>query len=68
VAVLYCAIPHFATALAQRDDVQWAGRPLVLVGPEDRVFDFSAEAEGCGLAAGMTVQAAQARCPTAHLL
>jgi protein ImuB len=67
LAVLYCTIPHFAAALAQRDHAPGSGRPLILVGPEERVLDFSAEAEGCGLAAGMTARAAQARCPAAHL-
>jgi nucleotidyltransferase/DNA polymerase involved in DNA repair len=68
VSVLYCTIPYFAAALAQRDDPDLAGRPLILVGPEGRVFDTSAEAAASGVAAGMTARAAEVRCPAARLL
>ena len=67
MSVIYCTIPHFAAALARRDHPEWAGRPLVLVGPEDRVFGVSAEAAACGVTAGMTSRMAQVRCPEAHL-
>jgi nucleotidyltransferase/DNA polymerase involved in DNA repair len=65
---LYCAIPHFAAALARRDDPGLEGRPVVLIGPDGRVLDVSAEAVACGVAAGLTARAAQIRCPEAHLL
>ena len=68
MSVLYCTIPHFAVALAQRDDPDLKGRPLVLVDPEGRVFDASAEAAAGGVAAGMTVRAAEVRCPEARLV
>jgi protein ImuB len=68
VSVLYCTIPHFAVALAQRDDPALTDRPLVLVGPEGRVFDASAEAAVGGVAAGMTARAAEVRCPEARLV
>jgi nucleotidyltransferase/DNA polymerase involved in DNA repair len=68
MSVLYCTIPHFAAALAQRDNADLETRPLVLVGPEGRVLGFSAEAAACGLAAGMTARMAEIRCPEAHLL
>jgi protein ImuB len=42
--------------------------PLVLIGPEGRVFDASTEAEACGVARGMTPRAAEVRCPEARLL
>ena len=67
MSVLYCTIPHFAVALAQRDHPEWEGGPLVLVGPEDRVFGVSAEAAACGVVAGMTARMAQVRCSEAHL-
>lgn len=68
MSILYCAIPHFATALAQRDDPHLEGRPLVLIDPGGRVFDASVEAAACGVVAGMTANAAEVRCPEAHLL
>jgi len=68
MSVLYCTIPHFAAALARRDDPGLGGRPLVLIGPEGRVFGVSAEAAACDVIAGLTVRAAEARCPEAHLL
>jgi protein ImuB len=68
LSVLYCAVPHFAAALVRRDDPDLAGRPLVLVGPEQRVFGVSAEAAAGGVAAGMTARAAEVRCPEARLV
>jgi nucleotidyltransferase/DNA polymerase involved in DNA repair len=68
VSVLYCAIPHFAAVLARRDREELSSRPLILIGPEDRVFDLSPEVETCGVAIGMTARAAEVRCPGACLL
>jgi len=67
MSVLYCTIPHFAVALARRDHPERENDPLVLVGPEDRVFGVSAEAAACGVVAGMTARTAQVRCSEAHL-
>lgn len=68
MTVLYCTIPHFAAALAQRDNSELVGEPLALIGPEDRVFGVSAESAACGVGAGMTAKTAQIRCPEAQLL
>jgi nucleotidyltransferase/DNA polymerase involved in DNA repair len=68
MSVLYCAIPQFAVAVACRDDPQRVGGPLVLVGPEERVFGVSAGAAACGVVVGMTARMAQVRCPEARLL
>jgi nucleotidyltransferase/DNA polymerase involved in DNA repair len=68
VSILYCAIPHFAAALARRDDPSLAERPLVLIGPGGRVLGASAEATACGVATGLTARAAEVRCPEAQLL
>ncbi len=68
MSVLYCTIPHFAAALARRDHPEETGKPLVLVGPEERVFGVSAEAAACGVVVGMTARMAQVRCPEARLL
>jgi DNA polymerase-4 len=68
MSVLYCTIPHFAAALMRRDDPGLGGRPLVLIGPEGRVFGVSAEAAACGVIVGLTARTAEVRCPEAHLL
>jgi nucleotidyltransferase/DNA polymerase involved in DNA repair len=63
MSVLYCTVPHFAAALARRDNPDLQNHPLVLVGPEQRVLDVSAEAAACGVAIGMTARVAEIRCP-----
>ena len=68
MSVLYCTIPYFAAALARRDDPGLEGRPLVLIGPERRVFGVSVEAAADGVGAGMTARVAEVHCPEAHLL
>ncbi len=66
--VLYCTIPYFAAALLQRDHAELVGLPLVLVGPEERVFGLTAQAAARGVVPGMAARTAQIRCPEAHLV
>jgi protein ImuB len=68
VPVLYCTIPYFPAALLQREHTELVGLPLVLVGPEERVFGLSAQAAARGVVPGMAARTAQIRCPEAHLL
>jgi DNA polymerase-4 len=68
MSILYCSIPHFAAALTQRDDPSLQHQPLVLIGPDERVFAVSAEAAACAITPGLTPQAAEARCPQARLV
>ncbi len=68
MSVLYCAIPHFAAALARRDDPGLGKVPLILVGPEKRVFGVSAEAADSGVSVGMAARVAEVHCPEARLL
>ena len=68
MSILYCAVPHFAAALARRENPDLKEHPLVLVGPEGRVFGVSVEAAICGIVAGMTTRAAEVCCPEAVLL
>lgn len=68
MSILYCAVPYFAVALARRDNPDLKEHPLVLVGPEGRVFGVSAEAAACGVGVGLTARAAETRCPEARLL
>jgi len=68
MSILYCRIPDFAVALARRDTPQLGLQPLVLIGPDKRVFAASATAAACGVVAGQTARAAEVRCPEAQLL
>jgi nucleotidyltransferase/DNA polymerase involved in DNA repair len=68
MSVLYCTIPHFPAALARRKYPDLGDRPLVLVGPEGRVWGTSAEAAADRVVAGMTARMAEIRCPEARLL
>jgi nucleotidyltransferase/DNA polymerase involved in DNA repair len=68
MSILYCAIPHFAAALARRDRALPAERPLVLIDPDDRVLDASAEAASVGVMPGLPAQTARVRCPEAALI
>jgi DNA polymerase-4 len=68
MSVLYCTIPHFVAALARRDNPELEATPLVLIGPEGRVFGTSAEAQACGVVAGLPPRAAEVRCPEARLV
>lgn len=67
MSILYCAIPHFAVALARRDHPELADSPLIVLDPEDRVFDVSPEGAQRGVMPGLTVRMAQIRCPEARL-
>jgi protein ImuB len=68
MSILYCRIPDFATALAQRNKPELGLRPLVLIGPDRRVFAASVKAVACGVVVGQTTQVAEVRCPEARLL
>ena len=68
MSVCYCTIPHFAAALARRDDPDLQDDPLALIGPERQVVGVSARAAACGVIVGMTSRAAEIRCPAARLV
>ncbi len=68
MSILYCRIPDFATVLARRDSPKLGTGPLILIGPDRRVFAASAEAAACGIVVGQTTQVAEVRCPEAQLL
>lgn len=63
MSVLCCRIPHFLIALACRRQSAWAGRPLALVGSDDRLWAVSPEAQRCGVQVQMRPQQAQIYCP-----
>jgi protein ImuB len=68
MSILYCRIPDFAITLARRAKPQLGSRPLVLIGPDRRVFATSAKAAACGIVIGQTSRVAEVRCPEAQLL
>ena len=68
MSIIYCSIPHFAVALARRDNPSFHDRPLVLIGEDRHVFAVSAEAATHGIVAGLPVRTAEVRCPQALLL
>jgi protein ImuB len=68
MSVLYCTIPHFVAALAQRDAPDLTGSPLVLIDSDGRVFGVSAEAAACGIVVGMAAKIAEMRCPEVSLV
>jgi protein ImuB len=63
MSVLCCRIPHFLTVLACRRQPAWTGRPLALVGPDDRIWAVSPAAQQDGVQAQMRPQQAQVYCP-----
>jgi nucleotidyltransferase/DNA polymerase involved in DNA repair len=68
MSILYCNIPHLPVALARQTQPALIDQPLVLLGPEARVLDASAEAAARGVSAGLTAHVARVRCPEACLL
>lgn len=64
-------IEHFAAAVAERQQPELAGSPLVIGGyPHERkpVYDFSPAAALCGVEKGMPLREASQRCPQATFL
>jgi nucleotidyltransferase/DNA polymerase involved in DNA repair len=68
MSILYCTVPHFAAALARRDEPTLSDKPLVLIDPERRVFGTSLEAQAHGIVPGITARVAEIRCPEAALI
>lgn len=52
----------------QRDNPSLQCQPLVLIGPDERVFATSAEASACSITPGLAPRTAEARCPQARLV
>lgn len=63
MSVLCCRIPNFLVALACRRQPTWAGRPLALLGPDERLWAVSPEARRYGVQMQMRPQQAQLYCP-----
>ena len=63
MSVLCCQTPEFLLKLALRAQPGFAGRPLALLGPEDRLWAASPQAQQCGVQPAMRPQAARLVCP-----
>ena len=65
--VLCCQVADFLIKLAYLRAPTLIGRPLALLGPDERVCATSPEAEASGVHKGMTPRQAQMRCPDVTL-
>lgn len=63
MSVLCCCIPDLLITLACRHAPGWAGRPLALLGPDERVWAASPVAAHSGVQPQMRAQQAQIACP-----
>lgn len=63
MSVWCCRVPNYLIGLEQRHHPELAGRPLVLLDPDEHVLDVSPEARSSGVYAGMTPRQALTRCP-----
>jgi protein ImuB len=63
MSVLCCRIPDFLVTLAVRRTPALAGRPLALLGGDERLWAASPVAQEEGVAPGMAARQARALCP-----
>lgn len=63
MSVVCCRVPDFLIGLAQRQEPKWMGRPLALLGADERISAISPEARLSGIALQMSARQAQMRCP-----
>ncbi len=63
MSVLCCRVPNFLMGLAYRHQPKLIGRPLALLGPDERVWAVAPEARLSGVCVQMHARQAQMRCP-----
>lgn len=63
MSVLCCRVPHLLITLACRRTPALAGRPLALLGPDERVWAASPAALRLGVGVQLRAQQARALCP-----
>lgn len=63
MSVLCCRVPHLLIALACRRAPELADRPLALLGPDERVWAASPEAQRGGVGVQMRAREAAIACP-----
>jgi protein ImuB len=59
--------PEFLYALAAQRRDDWRDLPVLLLGPDTRVWAASPVAQASGVTPGLALRLARARCPDAHL-
>ncbi len=65
---IVCAdTPEFLYALAAQQRAEWREQPVLLLGPDLRVWAASPIARSSGVSPGLPLRLARARCPDAHL-
>jgi len=67
MSVLYCHVEQFLYRVTCQAQPALSGRPVALLGPDDKVAAVSPEAAATGLAPGMRPQEVRTRCPDAGL-
>lgn len=63
MSVTHCRIHDFLTGLAVRDDDALRGRPLAIVGADERIWAASPEARASGVLPELPPRQARMRCP-----
>ncbi len=63
MSVLCCRVPNFLINLTLRRRPEWAGKPLALLGPDERIWAVSETARKSGVQVRMPPRQAQMRCP-----
>ena len=67
MSVLCCQIPDFLIRTTLQHEAALMAQPLVLLGPDERVWALSAPARASGVQLQMRAQQAQMRCPDLQL-
>ncbi len=67
MSIMCCRVPDFLTSLAERDKPELSGKPVALLGEDERVCAVSPEARQSGVTLQMPARQAQMRCPDVRL-
>ena len=67
MSVMCCRVPDFLIGLAERQQPDLHGKPVALVGVDERVWACSSEARQSGVALQMSARQARMRCADVHL-
>ncbi|MBI4789674.1 MAG: hypothetical protein HY782_21805 [Chloroflexi bacterium] len=67
MSVMCCRVPDFLMGLAERRQPDLAGKPVALLGADERVWAASLEARQSGVTLQMNARQARMRCADVHL-
>jgi DNA polymerase-4 len=65
MSILHTHIPDFAFRVSSRRQADWEARPVLLLGPDERVWAMSPPARNSHVAIGLPLRQALSRCPDA---